>query len=177
MSNLPNEKKLAKAEAEAAKAKAKSLRPWFQKKRFIVPLGLIVIFGLSNALNSGSPETPQVETTLTPTVPGEEEVTPEPSSSESIGQQNAREQAESYLDGQSFSREGLIDQLEFEGYSNEDSVYAVDVLQVDWNNQAAKKAESYLDGQSFSRKGLIDQLRFEGFTREQAEFGVTAVGY
>jgi hypothetical protein len=177
MSDLSNEKKLAKAEAEAAKARAKALRPWFQKKRFIVPLGLVVLIALSSALNSGQSDSPGVETTISPTVPGEEAVTPEPTNSETIGQQNAREQAESYLDGQSFSREGLIDQLEYEGYSNEDSVYAVDILNVDWNQQAALKAESYLDGQSFSRQGLLDQLEYEGFTKKQAEFGVAAVGY
>ena len=46
--------KLANAEAKAAKAKAKALRPWFKKKRFIAPLALVLIIGISTVANSGS---------------------------------------------------------------------------------------------------------------------------
>jgi hypothetical protein len=63
--------------------------------------------------------------------------------------------------------------LEFENYSTEDATWAVDSLNVDWNEQAAKKAEEYLDYTSFSRQGLVDQLVFEGFTSEQAEYGAS----
>ena len=59
----------------------------------------------------------------------------------------------------------------------EDAEYAVDILNVDWKEQAAKSVESYLEFTSFSRDGLIDQLVFEGYTQEEAEYGVTAVGY
>jgi hypothetical protein len=45
--------KEAAAEAKAAKAKAKALRPWFKKKRIIVPLALVVLIGLSTAMNGG----------------------------------------------------------------------------------------------------------------------------
>ena len=90
---------------------------------------------------------------------------------------NAVKSAENYLDFMAFSRSGLIKQLEFEGYSKDAATLAVDLLDVDWNEQAAKKAESYLDVMSFSRKGLISQLKFEGFTQKQAEYGVEAVGY
>lgn len=98
------------------------------------------------------------------------------SSGESVSQANAVESAESYLRFSSFSRTGLIEQLEFEGYSNADAVYAVDKVNPDWNEQAAKSAQSYLDYSSFSRQGLIDQLKFEGFTTQEATYGVNAVG-
>lgn len=94
-----------------------------------------------------------------------------------IGELNALEKALSYLNYTSFSRSGLIDQLEYEGFSTEEATYGVDNCGADWNEQAAKKAQSYLDYSSFSRQGLIDQLVFEGFTQEQAEYGVSAVGY
>ncbi len=93
------------------------------------------------------------------------------------GQKNALRKAESYLDTMAFSREGLIEQLEFEGYSNEDATFAVDNCGADWKEQAAKKAESYLDTMAFSRDGLIEQLEYEGFTNEEAVYGVTANGY
>ena len=94
-----------------------------------------------------------------------------------LGMENALKQAKNYLDILSFSRSGLIGQLEFEGYTTEEATYAVDNCGADWNQQAAKKAQSYLEIMSFSRQGLISQLEFEGFTHEQAIYGVTAVGY
>lgn len=94
-----------------------------------------------------------------------------------IGEKNALRSAEQYLRVLPFSREGLIDQLEFEGFTHSEAVYGVDRVGANWNEQAAKSAEGYLEIMSFSRSGLIDQLEFEGFTRSQAEYGVKAVGY
>ncbi len=101
----------------------------------------------------------------------------EESDTATLGELNALIKAESYLSIMAFSREGLIDQLEFEGFTNEESVYGVDNTNADWYEQAALKAKSYLDINGFSREGLIDQLEFEGFTSEEAEYGVQAVGY
>ena len=85
----------------------------------------------------------------------------------------------SYLDHRdvvlAFSYSGLIEQLEYEGFSTSEATYAADNCGADWNEQAAKKAREYLDFMSFSRSGLIEQLEFEGFTRSQAEYGVNAV--
>lgn len=96
---------------------------------------------------------------------------------ETMGQKNALKKADSYLGFSAFSHSSLIEQLEYEGFSNEDSAYAADNCGADWNEQAAKKAESYLDFTSFSRDGLIEQLLYEGFSQGQAEYGVSAVGY
>ncbi len=70
----------------------------------------------------------------------------------------------------------MINQLEFEDYSTEDATWAVDRVEVDWNEQAAKAAQNYLDTQAFSRQGLIDQLTFEGYTPEEAEYGAAQTG-
>lgn len=94
-----------------------------------------------------------------------------------VGQINALEKALSYLDYMSFSASGLANQLEYEGFSQDEIDYAVENCGADWKEQAAKKAQSYMDYMSFSRSGLIDQLLFEGFTQEQAEYGAAAVGY
>ena len=95
---------------------------------------------------------------------------------ETKAQENARESAESYLDTSAFSRQGLIDQLKFEGYSVKDATYGVDAQKANWKEQAAASAQSYLDSSSFSRQGLIDQLVFEGYTQEQAVYGVNQAG-
>jgi SOS response regulatory protein OraA/RecX len=94
-----------------------------------------------------------------------------------VGERNAAKKALSYLDYSAFSRDGLIKQLEYEGFSHQEAVYGTDQAGANWNEQAALKAASYLKYSSFSRSGLIDQLEYEGFTQQQAEYGVRAVGY
>lgn len=95
----------------------------------------------------------------------------------STEQKNALNKAKDYLRSMAFSYSGLVQQLEYEGYSNESATFAVDNCGADWNEQAAKKAKNYMDSMSFSRQGLLDQLIYEGFSNEQAEYGVSAVGY
>ncbi|MFF0490478.1 Ltp family lipoprotein [Nocardia sp. NPDC004068] len=89
-------------------------------------------------------------------------------------QRNAIQSAQQYLSFSAFSRSGLIHQLEYEKFSTADATFAVDSLNVDWNEQAVRCAKQYLDYTSFSRSGLIDQLVYEGFTRAQAEYGANA---
>lgn len=98
------------------------------------------------------------------------------STAESTSQSNAVRTAKSYLNVMAFSRDGLIDQLEYEGFSNADAVYGVDNCDADWNEQAEKSAKSYLKTMSFSYNGLIEQLKYEGFTHEQAVYGVSCSG-
>ena len=49
----PTDPKAAKADAAAAKAKAKALRPWFKKKRFIIPIAILAIIIVANVANAG----------------------------------------------------------------------------------------------------------------------------
>ena len=93
----------------------------------------------------------------------------------SSGEKNALEKALQYLDYTAFSYSGLIEQLEFEGFTHSEAAYGADHCGADWNEQAAKKAKQYLEYSPFSRSELIDQLVFEGFTRQQAEYGVSKV--
>lgn len=52
----------AKAQAKGAKAYAKAQRPWYKKKRFLIPLVLIAIIAAFSAASGGEDET----TTATP---------------------------------------------------------------------------------------------------------------
>lgn len=97
-------------------------------------------------------------------------------SNASMGQQNALRSALQYLSHSSFSYERLAGQLEYEGYTNEEAIYAVDNCGADWNEQALKSANSYLSHSAFSYQGLIDQLQYEGFTSEQAAYGADNCG-
>lgn len=91
------------------------------------------------------------------------------------GMKNALSKAESYLQIMAFSRQGLIDQLEYDGFTYNEAVYAVDHCGADWFQQAAERAQSYLDIMSFSRQRLIDQLEYDGFSYDQAVYGVDKV--
>jgi len=177
---------------------SKKARPWYQKKRFAIPLILLVL-GVISAQNAPDSERASVTSATTQAQsansdssgtgeaieadpdaverdsgPSEAESTADdsPASSETSDQRNAREHAEAYLRFSAFSRTGLIKQLEYEGYSFEDASYAVDAVEVDWFEQALKSAGSYLEYSSFSRDGLLDQLLYEGFTEAEAAFGV-----
>ena len=93
-----------------------------------------------------------------------------------VSQRNAVRAAKDYLDYTAFSRQGLIEQLEYSEFSTADATFAVDSITVDWNEQAAKAAKDYLDYSAFSRGGLIGQLEYSGFTPAQAAYGATAAG-
>lgn len=90
----------------------------------------------------------------------------------SPGMRNALQSAKDYLDAMSFSRKGLIEQLEYDGYSSSEAEYAVEHCGADWNKQAYDMAKDYLKMMAFSRSSLIEQLEFEGFTHSQAVYGV-----
>ncbi len=104
------------------------------------------------------------------------EVKPIESATETLSQKNAVGKAESYLNVMPFSKNGLVEQLEYEGFSNADATYAVNKISVDWKEQAVLKGKSYLSYMSFSRSGLIEQLEYEGFTNEQATYAVDQIG-
>lgn len=94
-----------------------------------------------------------------------------------MGERNALASAKQYLNSMAFSYSGLIEQLEYEGYSNSEATYAADNCGADWYEQAALSAKQYLNSMSFSRQGLIEQLEYEGFTYDQAVYGVEQNGY
>lgn len=122
-------------------------------------------------------ESAKPASTVRPVAPTAVPSVTKPSEPVSQGKRNALRKAKDYLDVMPFSYAGLVDQLEFEGYSYNEAVYGADNCGADWNEQAAKKAADYLDIMPFSRQGLIDQLEFDGFTSSQAEYGVSRNGY
>jgi hypothetical protein len=81
-----------------------------------------------------------------------------------------------------FSRAGLIQQLSADfgdGYSVPDATAAVDSMDVDWNEQAARSAKQYIEMQGFSCKGLVQQLSSSAgdkYTVDQATYGARKVG-
>ena len=52
----------AKADAKAEKARAKAMRPWFKKKRFIIPLALVAIMIIAAVAGGGGDDDTTVAT-------------------------------------------------------------------------------------------------------------------
>lgn len=93
-----------------------------------------------------------------------------------VGERNALESAMSYLSFSAFSPNGLVDQLKYEGYTQNEAVYAVNHCGADWNEQAVRSAKNYLSISAFSYRGLTEQLLYEGFVSAQANYGVENCG-
>ena len=93
-----------------------------------------------------------------------------------IAELNAKKMAKDYLKILAFSRLGLIDQLEYEGFTHSQAVYGTDHAGANWYTQAVRSAKSYLEIMAFSREGLIEQLEYEKFTHEQAVYAANKVG-
>ena len=91
-------------------------------------------------------------------------------------QQKALDKANEYVDTLPLSREGLIKQLEYDGYTTDVATYAADNCSANWNKEAKEMAEQYMDSTTYTYKDMVQQLEAEGFTKKQAKFGAKAVG-
>ncbi len=85
------------------------------------------------------------------------------------------------------SYEGLVGRLTtgmsgFEGFTEEEAIYAADNCGVDWKEQAAEWARNQrkqwvLQGREFSKEDLISGLERAGFTKEEVAYAVESIGY
>src|SRR5262245_51200165 len=97
----------------------------------------------------------------------------------SAGQREALESAKSYLSFGSFSRAGLIHQLESpygDKFSHAEAVGGVSHAHANWKGEAVEAAKSYMKFGRFSRAGLIHQLESpygDKFTHAEAVYGVS----
>mgnify|MGYP002722580826 CR=1 FL=1 len=91
---------------------------------------------------------------------------------------NALKSAENYISMMPFSEKGLLRQLTSDAgdkYPEEAAQYALENLEVDWNEQALKSAKHYSDMMPMSDDELKQQLTSdagEGFTEEQAQYAI-----
>jgi hypothetical protein len=194
------------AKPQSTSSPAIDKRVWYQKKRFAFPvLGaffLLIVVGLaagsdsdrltssvtdssevapgndsSNEAGDSSAKRPVAIGKSGDTGSGSTGSGSQPgSTSETAIQQEAREVAQSYYETSWFSRSGMIEQLEYEGFSYDDSVYGVDSLGADWFEEAIGMADSYIESSWFSRIGLIEQLEYEGFSASESQYGVDSLG-
>lgn len=149
------------------------------KKVLNVVIVLVVLIVLGNIIPDSKPEKTEAQSVETleneaTSAENKSEVAKpveEPKVTLTSGQKNALEKAADYLNYTAFSKKGLMDQLEYEGFTHSDALYAADNIDTDWNEQAYLKAVDYLEYSAFSRDGLIEQLEYEGFTHSEAVYG------
>lgn len=90
--------------------------------------------------------------------------------------QDALKKAKSYLNFSSFSRAGLIHQLEYHGFASATAAWAADHSGANWLQEAIECAKSYIKHSDFSEEGLYRQLIYEKFTPEQSRYGIAHSG-
>lgn len=157
------------------------------KTAFICIAAALVIFVGVSAKNTGRKSTDTYSRTSVSTSAKPAYTTAEtkklyaydytPSYTQSVSSDSAAlRTAKAYLAVMPFSHDGLIAQLEYEGYSHSEAKDAADNCGADWKAQAVLKAKDYLEYSSFSRDGLIDQLEYEKFTRSEAEYAADHCG-
>lgn len=172
-------------------------------KKIGVVLAVLFVIGLiGSILSPADPEetttaSQGATTTVVETVSAEptaEEAAPDPTTAEEAAEEdpaeenpaeevpveyrNALRSAEMYLSTMPFSKRGLYDQLTSEygeGFEPDAAQYAVDNVEVDWNEQALKSARTYQDTMAMSKSAIYDQLVSEAgeqYTPEQAQYAV-----
>lgn len=94
-------------------------------------------------------------------------------------EKEAYDSARSYYAYDHLSEQGFHEQLEAEGYSDEEIQYALNRLNPDYNKMAVRCAKSYYDSKyAMSAQGLYDALvdEWEGFTSDQAQYAIDHLG-
>ncbi|GAB3049935.1 Ltp family lipoprotein [Virgibacillus ainsalahensis] len=91
---------------------------------------------------------------------------------------NALQSAQNYIDTMPFSEKGLFEQLTSEygeQYPEDAGQYAIENVEVDYNEEALESAENYQELMPMSDQELLDQLTSEygeQFTEEQAQYAL-----
>lgn len=180
---------------------AKPKKPWFKKKRVIIPaggfVGLMVIAGMSGG-NTDDTKTEAAKPTTTASAPAasgdakkddskkaepkkdEGKKKEEPKKEEKVSAEfkNALKKAEVYSNTMHMSKKGIYDQLTSsagEKFPKDAAKYAVDNVEADWNKNALEKAKVYQNDMSMSKSAIRQQLTSsvgEKFTKAEADYAV-----
>lgn len=89
----------------------------------------------------------------------------------------AVELAKEYYNNCVLSYPQLIYDIEGEGYTHEEAVYAADNCGADWFAKAKEYAEGFIELGTTTHDDLVELLEHVGFTHEEAVYGAEANGY
>lgn len=152
---------------------------------------LILIFVVMLLVGCGSSEEPVKQNIAEPAptsttapetapapAPAVTEVKEEPKDDVPREYRNALESAQNYIEIMAFSEKGLYNQLTSEygeQYPAEAAQYAIENIQVDYNQEALESAVNYQQIMPMSDKELFNQLTSEygeQFTEAQAQYAI-----
>ena len=167
-------------------------RPWWKKKRFVIPLAIVALFVVLAVLNPPPPESagsatalpsaPSAPATSTPALSQTTQAA-EPTTAEVPAEYaSALVKAQMYSDTMHMSKAKLTEQLtsEFgEKFPKAAADYAVEHVNADWNANALAKAKSYRDGMHMSNAAIRKQLVSEygeQFTAAEADYAMRELG-
>ena len=176
MTPPPGDPKDAKGQVKAVKAYQ---RPFYKKKRYIIPSALLAVVIISQVTNSGS--APTSETVAAPVSSSLPVATQPPAPTVDPAQQKASADAEAKVVADKATADKATADKAAADKAAADKAVADQAASAAAEKAAAgtvaqqnavKKAADYLAYSSFSRTGLIDQLKFEGFTTADATWGV-----
>ena len=123
--------------------------------------------------NAEATTSPCVETTASPY--SEITASPYEEKTKNTELENAIESAEAYSNVFAYSKKYLIDQLKYEGFSEEIAECAVKSINANWKENCVRSAHSYLEIISYSKEELIHQLDYVGFTAEEIEYAMNKI--
>ena len=137
--------------------------------------GLVAGIVLTSIVNcsTGNKKVDNAESTTSPYV--ETTASPYEEKTSKTELENAIESAEAYNKVFAYSKKGLIENLKYEGFSEDIAECAVKSINANWKENCVRSAYSYLDLFSSSKKELIHQLDYDGFTSEEIDYAMNQI--
>ena len=89
--------------------------------------------------------------------------------------ENAIESAEAYSNVFAYSKKELIEQLKYDGFSEDIAECAAKSINANWKENCVRSAHSYLEIISYSKEELIHQLDYVGFTAEEIDYAMNQI--
>lgn len=178
---------------DAVAGDVSSKRPWFKKKRFIIPIAAVVLLIAISSAGRGSGKSTDAESqasntetqSATSTTPSAEKPSTTPSAQKPDVPAEylaALAQANTYANTMHMCKAKLYDQLtsEYGGqFAPEPAQYAVDNVKTDWNANALALAKRYQSSMNMSSARIHDQLTSdfgEKCTQENADYAISNLG-
>ena len=144
-----------------------------EKINFVAGLAVgIVLTSIVNCSN-GNKKVDNAEATTGPCV--ETTASPYEEKTNNTELENAIESAEAYSNIFAYSKKELIEQLKYDGFSEDIAECAAKSINANWKENCVRSAHSYLEIISYSKEELIHQLDYVGFTAEEIDYAMNQI--
>ena len=137
--------------------------------------GLVAGIVLTSIVNcsTGNKKVDNAEATTSPCV--ETTASPYEEKTNKTELENAIESAEAYSNVFAYSKKELIEQLKYDGFSEDIAECAAKSINANWKENCVRSAHSYLEIISYSKEELIHQLDYVGFTAEEIDYAMNQI--